>query len=540
MTNQTGRSGPGIPIDKEENREIYRVRLENCMENQVRRVVKKSGEVISEEKVEAIYKRLTNKIWAEVEDQFDEILIVDFNKLYNMIFKALCEKWKSAETVLLIMKLNLPLIDNTIVVTFIEEAAKLMIRNQRNAYSKTTETNTGRSDPGIPIDKKESSRNDRFRLEKCMAVLVKRLVRKSGGVISLEEVKAICKRLTSKIWAEMEDQLHVNLLIESDRLPEMIFNGLCKKWQSAEIVLLMMKLNLPLIDNIIVVTLIEEAAKLTKREQRSAYSKTIAANTGRSDSAFISEPKENVMPGNVTNTEEKSHNHTCNACIDRKNISIQNQKTTETEETGTPIEEKKQREKKRLYLEMGMQFLVRRLVRKSGEVISLQEVKAISMRLTSKIWAEMEDQLHVNLLIQSHRPLKMICNALCKKWQSAETVLLMMKLNLPLIDNIIFVTLIEEAAKLSKRPSRISRFFSFVGRLFSSCLCCMQSSNTADCGVEQQIIVFQSLKEAENKPENEKRNSSHATVCSFCNFKNCNCSFNVNVKLSIPKLFSLV
>lgn len=81
--------------------------------------------------------------------------------------------------------------------------------------------------------------------------------------------------------------------------------------------------------------------------------------------AFISEPEENVMPGNVTNTEEKSHNHTCNACIDRKNILIQNQKTTEIDEPGTPIEKKENRERCRFSLEIGMEVLVKRVVKKN-------------------------------------------------------------------------------------------------------------------------------------------------------------------------------
>lgn len=46
------------------------------MEELVKRVVKKSVAVISQEEVVAIYTRLTNKLWAEIDDQFDEILLM--------------------------------------------------------------------------------------------------------------------------------------------------------------------------------------------------------------------------------------------------------------------------------------------------------------------------------------------------------------------------------------------------------------------------------------------------------------------------------
>ncbi|CAI5639177.1 unnamed protein product [Oreochromis niloticus] len=326
----------------------------------------------------------------------------------------------------------------------------------------------------------------RFWLQMCMEKLVKRVVIKSGKVISGEEIEAIYKRLTNKIWAEVEDKFDEIPLNNIQKLHKMIFKALCKKWKSAEVVLIFMQLNHSAVDNIIGQVFIEEAVRLSKGPSCICRvfsfvgrlfcpclcciqpSNTVDMEAEISVPAFISEPKENVMAGNVTNTEQKSLTCTCKACIDRKNILIRNQKRTETDEPGTPIEKKDNREIYRFGLEICMEALVKRVVKKSGKVISGEEVEAIYKRLTNKIWAEIEDRFDEILLMESNSLCNMIFKSLCKKWKNAETVLLMMKLNLPFVDNKIVLSFIEEAAKLPKKPSRISQFFSSVGRLF----CC--------------------------------------------------------------------
>ncbi|CAI5679784.1 unnamed protein product [Oreochromis niloticus] len=345
-------------------------------------------------------------------------------------------------------------------------------------------------EPGNPIENKERKKEKyRLLLQICMAKLVKQVVKKSGKVISCEEVEAIYKRLTNKIWAEIKDQVDEISLHNFKILHKMIFKTLSKKWESTEIVLLFMQLNLSGVNNIIVKTFIEESAKLSKRSSRK---RQFFSSVGRlfcpclccmqnsnivdsdmvetiSVSAVISEPKENAMPltsVNVTNTEEEIHNHTCNCCIDRKNILIQNHKKTQTDEPRSPTDKKENRNEYRSLLEMCMEELVKQVVKKSGKVISWGEVEAIYKRLTNKIWAEIDDKFDEILLMKPYKLYKRIFKALCKKWNSAERVLQMMELNLPLNDNIIAVTFIEEAVKLPKKPSRIRRFFSSVGRLF--------------------------------------------------------------------------
>lgn len=206
---------------------------------------------------------------------------------------------------------------------------------------------------------------------------------------------------------------------------------------------------------------------------------------------------------------------------------------------GILIDEEENRNVHRIWFEICMEKLVKWVVRKSGEIISGEKIETIYKKLTNRIWAKVKDKCEEIPLKNIQKCHKMIFKAFCKEFEDAESVLQALDLNQPIVDHMIAQVFIEEAAKLSKRPCCISRFFSFVGRLFRSFLCCMQSSNTDDCDVGEQTIVFQSLIVPENKPENEKRNSSHATLCSCCNFKNCNCSVNINIKLMIPKLFTL-
>lgn len=59
------------------------------MKNPVIQVVRISGEVISPEEVEAIWRRLIIKILIQIEDQFDEIPLNKSKNLHKMIFKAL-------------------------------------------------------------------------------------------------------------------------------------------------------------------------------------------------------------------------------------------------------------------------------------------------------------------------------------------------------------------------------------------------------------------------------------------------------------------
>lgn len=152
--------------DKKDKIHNYKLLLLLCMEDQVKQVIIKSGKVIWREGVKAISKRLANKIWVDIKDQFDEIPLNQFktlermHELHEIFFKFLLKKWNIAETVLLMMELNLPLIDNIIALTLIEEAAKLKKRVQRNACSKSTTTNTSRSDLGITKHIKEKMKNN--------------------------------------------------------------------------------------------------------------------------------------------------------------------------------------------------------------------------------------------------------------------------------------------------------------------------------------------------------------------------------------------
>lgn len=128
MTNQAGRSDPGILIDEEENRNVHRIWFEICMEKLVKWVVRKSGEIISGEKIETIYKKLTNTIWAKVKDKCEEIPLKNIQKCHKMIFKAFCKEFEDAESVLQALDLNQPIVDHMITQVFIEEAAKLSKR----------------------------------------------------------------------------------------------------------------------------------------------------------------------------------------------------------------------------------------------------------------------------------------------------------------------------------------------------------------------------------------------------------------------------
>ncbi|CAI5674935.1 unnamed protein product [Oreochromis niloticus] len=108
-----------------EDEEKYRFSLEICLEQLVEKFVKKSGIVISPERIFAIYNRLTNKIWAEIRGDIDKIPLKKLKNFHKVIFKALCKRWKDPELILEIMESDIPRFDDKIVDIFIEEAAKL-------------------------------------------------------------------------------------------------------------------------------------------------------------------------------------------------------------------------------------------------------------------------------------------------------------------------------------------------------------------------------------------------------------------------------
>lgn len=53
------------------------------------------------------------------------------------------------------------------------------------------------------------------------------------------------------VWADVEDKFDLIPLNNIQKLHKMIFKALCKKWESAEVVLLFMQLNMSAVDNII-------------------------------------------------------------------------------------------------------------------------------------------------------------------------------------------------------------------------------------------------------------------------------------------------
>lgn len=115
-------------------------------------------------------------------------------------------------------------------------------------------------------------------------------------------------------------------------------------------------------------------------------------------------------------------------------------------------------------------------VKKLGIIISPERVLAIYNRLTNKIWAEIRDDIDKIPLKKLKNFHKVMFKALCKKWKDPEFILQIMELNNPTFDDKIVNTFMEEAAKLSKKPGCIRRFFSFIGRLF----CCTRRQNKVD------------------------------------------------------------
>ncbi|CAI5694082.1 unnamed protein product [Oreochromis niloticus] len=131
MQNQSKKCPLAAKDELSQNKEKYRFFVETCMKELVNRVVKKSGKVISLERVWAIYNRLSKKIWATIRDEIDKIPLRKFKNFHKVIFKALCGEWKEPEVVLQYMELNDPTVDDAIVRIFTEEANKLLKKPSR-------------------------------------------------------------------------------------------------------------------------------------------------------------------------------------------------------------------------------------------------------------------------------------------------------------------------------------------------------------------------------------------------------------------------
>lgn len=144
--------------------------------------------------------------------------------------------------------------------------------------------------------------------------------------------------------------------------------------------------------------------------------------------------------------------------------------------TQSTSENSEDKEKYRFSLEICLEKLVEQFVQKLGIVISPERVLAIYNRLTNKIWAEIWDDIDKIPLKKLKNFHKVMFKALCKKWKDPELILEIMELNYPIFDDKIVNIFMEEAAKLSKKPSCIRRFFSFIGRLF----CCTRRQNKVD------------------------------------------------------------
>ncbi|CAI5667497.1 unnamed protein product [Oreochromis niloticus] len=109
----------------------YRFLVENCLEELVMRLAKKSGQVISRNIVFAIANRLTTQICAEITDEFYNIPIAKFQNFHKVIYKALCKRWKNPKNILEFMASDCPEHNITIVNIFMDKAAKLSTKPSR-------------------------------------------------------------------------------------------------------------------------------------------------------------------------------------------------------------------------------------------------------------------------------------------------------------------------------------------------------------------------------------------------------------------------
>ncbi|CAI5674938.1 unnamed protein product [Oreochromis niloticus] len=157
-------------------------------------------------------------------------------------------------------------------------------------------------------------------------------------------------------------------------------------------------------------------------------------------------------------------------------LSVEEEHEKNCDSTQSACEHSEDEEKYRFSLEICLEQLVEKFVKKSGIVISPERIFAIYNRLTNKIWAEIRgdiDKIPLKKLKNFH---KVIFKALCKRWKDPELILEIMESDIPRFDDKIVDIFIEEAAKLSKKPGCIRRFFSFIGRLF----CCTRRQNKVD------------------------------------------------------------
>ncbi|XP_039470970.1 protein starmaker-like isoform X6 [Oreochromis aureus] len=109
----------------------YRFLVENCLEELVMRLAKKSGQVISRNIVFAIANRLATQICAEITDEFYNIPIAKFQNFHKVIYKALCKRWKNPKNILEFMASDCPEHNITIVNIFMDKAAKLSTKPSR-------------------------------------------------------------------------------------------------------------------------------------------------------------------------------------------------------------------------------------------------------------------------------------------------------------------------------------------------------------------------------------------------------------------------
>lgn len=104
-----------------QQKEKYRFLVKICVYELVLQVVKKSGNVISEELLLAISNRLTAKIWDAITYDFYKMPLAKFKNFNKAIFKALCKR-SPARSILENMRLD-PGLDEVVKI-FIDEAAK--------------------------------------------------------------------------------------------------------------------------------------------------------------------------------------------------------------------------------------------------------------------------------------------------------------------------------------------------------------------------------------------------------------------------------
>ncbi|CAI5673905.1 unnamed protein product [Oreochromis niloticus] len=110
-------------VQSREKEEEYRLSVEICIEDVVRRVLGKEGVCIPLDRLEAIQNRFTTVVWAEIKEEYVKVPLENFKNLSKLVYKSLCKEWP--EVILTVMQLQKPIVEETIVEVFKNHVAKL-------------------------------------------------------------------------------------------------------------------------------------------------------------------------------------------------------------------------------------------------------------------------------------------------------------------------------------------------------------------------------------------------------------------------------